>query len=65
MLMERLTRTIIHLRCLPPYSKVFTTLITLSHINIPTPAFGECIRNDLLDIHVILLDVLPTPAHQL
>jgi hypothetical protein len=39
--------------------------ITLSHINIPTPAFGECIRNNLLDIHIVLLDVLPIPGYQL
>jgi len=39
--------------------------ITLSHINIPTPTFSECIRDDLLDIDIVLLDVLPIPRYQL
>jgi len=60
--MESFIRTVIHLSCLRPYSQGF---ITLSHINIPAPAFGECIRDNLLDIHVIFLNVLPTPTHQL
>ena len=39
--------------------------ITLSHINISTPAFGECIGNNLLDIHIVLLNVLPISIYQL
>ena len=61
-LVELLIRTVIHLICLRPRSK---RSITLSHINIPTPSFGECIRNNLLDIHIVLLDVLPISIYQL
>ena len=38
---------------------------TLGHIDIFTPSFGESICNYFLDIHIILLDVLPIPEYQL
>jgi hypothetical protein len=34
---------------------------SLGHINIPSPSFAERIRDNLLNIHVFLLDILSSP----
>ena len=37
----------------------------LGHVDIPTSSFGQCIRNNLLDVHIILLNILSVSGCQL